>query len=240
LYGLDISTLERLAPTHVLAQRLCDVCAVSADHVDAALASLPRKPRVLFLEPHSLEDILDSIGEVGAALGQSRRSDTLVAELRTRIEDVHAKTRSVHRPRVFCMEWVDPPYCGGHWMREMVEIAGGEDVLSHHHQESYRIPWTQVLDYAPEIIVLTCCGYNLSRCLEEARLLARLPNATSLPAFRHDRVFATDSSSYFSRSGPRIVDSLEILSHLIHPELFAAPTLTGAWSKVDLERVVAA
>jgi iron complex transport system substrate-binding protein len=240
LYGLDVATLERLAPTHVLTQRLCDVCAVSVDHLETVLATLICKPQVLYLEPHSLEDILRNIGEVAAALGQPERGTAVVAGLRARIERVRAKSQSAARPRVFCMEWIDPPYCGGHWMQELVELAGGEDALAHRHRPSYRVSWNQVLDFAPELIVLTCCGYDLVRCLAEAPLLLRMQNASQLPAIRDGRVFATDGSSYFSRPGPRIVDSLEILAHLIHPERFAPPALPGSWAKVDLQRAAAA
>jgi iron complex transport system substrate-binding protein len=240
LYGLDVTLLERLAPNLILTQRLCDVCAVAADHVQAALANLTCQPHVLYLEPHSLEDILRNIGQVADALGQPDRAIALVANLRSRIETIRAASRNVTRPRVFCMEWVDPPYCGGHWMQEIVELAGGDDALSHRHRPSYRISWGQVLSHAPEIIILTCCGYDLQRCLREARLLAQMPNASELPAFREDRVFATDGSSYFSRPGPRIVDSIEIMAHLIHPELFAAPSLPGSWAKVHLDWAAAA
>jgi iron complex transport system substrate-binding protein len=240
LYGLDVVLLERLAPNLILTQRLCDVCAVSADDVQSALANLTCMPQVLYFEPHSLEDILCNIGQVAAVLGQPDRAIPLVANLRSRIETIRATSRSAPRPRVFCMEWVNPPYCGGHWMQEIVELAGGEDALSHRHRPSYRISWDQVLSHAPEIIILTCCGYDLQRCLREARLLAQMPNASELPAFREDRVFATDGSSYFSRPGPRIVDSLEIMAHLIHPELFAAPPLPGSWAKVHLDCAAAA
>lgn len=240
LYGLDVATLERLRPSLVLTQRLCDVCAVSADHVQAAIETLASKPRVLYLEPHSLEDILCNIGQVAAALGHPDRAGALVADLRSRIEAIQAASRHLTRPRVFCMEWVDPPYCGGHWMQEIVEMAGGEDALSHRHRPSFRIPWSRVLDYAPEVIVLTCCGCDLRRCLKEAKILAHMPNASQLPAFREGRVFATDGSSYFSRSGPRVVDSLEIMAHLIHPEIFAAPPLPGSWAKVRFDRAAAA
>src|SRR6185437_4349602 len=119
-----------------------------------------------------------------------------------------------HRPRVFCMEWVDPPFCGGHWMRELVDIAGGRDDLAAAHQPSRRIEWDKVVAFAPEVIVLTCCGFDLGRCAEEGETLAHMPGAPDLPAFANGRVYATDGSAYFSRPGPRIVESLEILAHL--------------------------
>src|SRR5262249_12248102 len=114
--------------------------------------------------------------------------------------------------------------------------AGGEDALAHRHRPSYRISWDKVLEYRPHVIVLTCCGYALPRCLAEGRVLLRMPNACELPAVRDRRGFATDGSAYFSRPGPRIVESLEILAHLIHPERFAPPPLRDSWARVDLQQ----
>jgi iron complex transport system substrate-binding protein len=233
LYELDLPLIERLAPDLVLTQRLCDVCAVSFDRVEQSVADLPSRPRVLNLEPHSLEDILASIRAVAEAIGCE--AGAVVGGLRARIDSVAAKTSGVaHRPRVLCMEWVDPPYCGGHWMKELVEIAGGRDELANHHRPSSRIEWRRVLDFAPEVIVLTCCGFDLARCRQEAEILARFEGAADLPAAKAGRVYATDGSAYFSRPGPRIVDSLEILTHLLQPELFPPPRLEAAFCPVTL------
>ncbi len=238
LYELDLPLLETLRPDLILTQRLCDVCAVSFDRVEAAAKNLSSRPTVLNLEPHSLEDILSNIRTVGKALGCDASAETVVAGLQRRIDAVREKTRNVpSRPRVFSMEWVDPPYCGGHWMKELVEIAGGRDDLSNLHRPSYRIEWSKVLDYSPEIVVLTCCGFSLERCEKEGEVLAKFDRLHELPAAKAERIFATDGSSYFSRPGPRIVESLEILAHLIHPEIFPAPPLPGAFSCLDLARV---
>jgi iron complex transport system substrate-binding protein len=238
LYELDLPLLERLQPDLILTQRLCDVCAVSFDRVEEAVRGLTSRPRVLNLEPHSLDDILDNICTVGEATECEAAAETLVGSLRARIDRVRARTQGLaHRPRVFCMEWVDPPFCGGHWMKELVEIAGGRDDLAHLHRPSYRIDWRRALDFSPEVIVLTCCGFDLHRCAQEGELLARFEGVSELPAITAGRVFATDGSAYFSRPGPRIVDSLEILAHLIHPELFPAPPLAGAFQALDPLRV---
>lgn len=238
LYELDIPLLERLRPDLILTQRLCDVCAVSFDRVQEAVRELASHPKVLNLEPHSLEDILDNVRTVGRAMDSGESAEEFVARLRQRIDAVWEKTRrTCYRPRVFCMEWVNPPYCGGHWMKEMVEIAGGRDDLAHHRRPSYRIDWKRVLDFAPEVIVLTCCGFNLERCEQEREVLARFEGLHALPAARTGRIFATDGSAYFSRPGPRIVDSLEILAHLIHPETFPAPPFSRAFAALDLAHV---
>jgi iron complex transport system substrate-binding protein len=238
LYELNLPLLEELQPDLVITQRLCDVCAVSFDRVEQAVAVLKSRPQILNLEPHSLDDILNNIRVVGNAIDRRSSAETAVASLQHRIDAIRKKTRNLASiPRVFCMEWVNPPFCGGHWMKELVEIAGGRDDLSNHNRPSYRIGWNRVLEFAPEVIVLTCCGFDLPRCMREADILATFPDVLALPGARSGRVFATDGSAYFSRPGPRIVDSLEILAHLIHPEVFPPPALSGAFSSVVLARV---
>jgi iron complex transport system substrate-binding protein len=235
LYELDLPLLARLQPDLVLTQRLCDVCAVSYDRVQEAAKSLPSQPKVLNLEPHSLGDILDNIVTVGQALGIEAQANAVRDGLQRRIDAVRQKTEKLsNRPRVFCMEWVDPPFCGGHWMKELVEIAGGRDDLAVLHRPSRRIEWEKVLEFAPEVIVLTCCGFSLTRCAREGEILANLEGARDLPAFKTGRVYATDGSAYFSRPGPRIVESLEILAHLIHPDVFPPPPLTDSFSSLNL------
>ena len=240
LYDLDVDLLDRLQPDLIVTQSLCDVCAVSVDLVDDAVKRLKSRPQVLNLDPHSLEQIFDGIRRLAQALDCEAAADPAIGKLEARVEAVRLKTKNCRsRPRVMCMEWVSPPYCGGHWMKELVEIAGGRDDLSHHHRPSYRIEWSRVLEFSPEVIVLTCCGFSLERCKQEADILAQYEGVHELPAARSGRIFATDGSSYFSRSGPRIVDSLEILAHLIHPELFAAPPLTDAFAPLRLATAAA-
>ena len=239
LYGLHVALLDRLAPTVVLTQRLCDVCAVADRQLQDALDALSFRPQVIYLEPHTLEDILADIGRVAHVLGCPGRGQRLLAHLRARIEAVRTRAQAGPRPRVFCMEWVDPPYCGGHWMHDLVEIAGAEDGMARRHRPSCRVEWQKVIAYAPEVIVVSCCGFDLARGAKEAQLLAHMPGVWELPAVRNGRLFATDGSSYFSRPGPRIVDSLEILAHLLHPRLFSPPAAGGRWTRVDLTRAAA-
>ena len=239
LYELDLPLLEESQPDLVITQRLCDVCAVSFDRVQQVVTVLKSHPQILNLEPHSLEDILTNIRVVGSAIGRQSAAETAVASLQLRIDAIRNRTKNLaYKPRVFCMEWVNPPYCGGHWMKELVEIAGGRDDLSNHHQPSYRIGWNRILEFAPEVIVLTCCGFDLHRCMQEAEILAGFEGVLALPAAKAGHIFATDGSAYFSRPGPRIVDSLEVLAHLLHPELFPPPALSGAFSALDFSRAV--
>ena len=237
LYELNLPLLEELQPDLVITQRLCDVCAVSFDRVQEAVAVVKCQPQVLNLEPHSLDDILGNIRVVGNVIDAGSAAETAVASLQLRINAIRCKTRDLaYQPGVFCMEWVNPPYCGGHWMKELVEIAGGRDDLSNDRRPSYRIDWNQVLEFAPEVIALTCCGFDLHRCMQEAKILATYEGVLGLPAAKVGRIFATDGSAYFSRPGPRIVDSLEILAYLIHPEIFSPPALSDAFSCIDLTR----
>jgi iron complex transport system substrate-binding protein len=234
LYELDLPLLERLQPELILTQRLCDVCAVSYDRVQEAVKSLPSRPSVLNLEPHSLDDVFRNIRTVAEATGSEHAAEILIPRLQERVAAVQHKTRNTSRPRVFCMEWVNPPYCGGHWMKELVEIAGGRDDLAILHRPSYRIDWNRVLEFSPEIIVLSCCGFNLARCEHEGTILATFEGAMDLPAVQAERVFATDGSQFFSRPGPRIVESLELLAHLIHSDLFAPPPIPHAFRALRL------
>lgn len=238
LYELNQPLLEQLAPDLILTQRLCDVCAVAFDKVQNVAHSLSSRPQVVNLEPHHLEDILENIRTLGNLIGASERAEALIHSSHQRISTIREKTRNIsHRPRVFCMEWVNPPYCGGHWMRKMVEIAGGTDELARHGRPSTRIEWERVLAFSPEVMVLTCCGFKLPRVIEEAVNLSLFPGFDELPAAKKNRVFATNGSDYFSRPGPRIIESLEILAHLIHPELFVAPPLAQAFATVDLAAI---
>jgi len=240
LYELNQPLLEELAPDLILTQRLCDVCAVAFDRVQEVAHSLSSRPRVVNLEPHSLEEILENIRTVGDMIGAGSRTEELIRSLNRRIATIEDRSKKLaSRPRVFCMEWVNPPYCGGHWMKRLVEIAGGVDELAAFGRPSTRIEWKRVLDFAPEVMVLTCCGFKLPRVVQEAESLARFAHFYELPAAKNNRVFATNGSDYFSRPGPRIVDSLEILAHLIHPEIFPAPPFEQAFSAVDFSDVTA-
>jgi len=240
LYELDLPLLESLRPDLILTQQLCSVCAVSFDRVQEAVKNLPSRPTVLNLEPRSLEDIFENIHLVAKALGVESAGKALVNSLKQRVKAIRARTEGIrYRPRVFCMEWVDPPYCGGHWMKELVELAGGNDALANLHRPSYRIEWKRVLEFNPEIIVLTCCGFELNRAEQEASLLGGFEGVQELAAFQSGRIYATDGSHFFARPGPRIVESLEILAHLIHPELFAPPPLPEAFKTVPLHIPIA-
>lgn len=235
LYSIDLDVMRAAAPDTIISQELCDVCAVSNEELDRCLEAVSLAPDVLNLRATSLRGILNDIATAAAFLDRNEAGERLLSSLRARIQAVRDKTQPLpYRPRVFCMEWVDPPYCGGHWMKELVEIAGGHDGLSVDQKPSVRIDWQQVVDFAPEVLVLTCCGYDVARSAAESELLLTSPGANRLPAIQHDRIYATDSSAYFARPGPRIVDSLEILAHIIHPDVFPPPKDANAFRRVAL------
>lgn len=222
LYSLDEPLLRRLEPDVILTQRLCDVCAVGFGSVQAFADTLPNHPQVVNLEPSSLADIFENIRIVGRVLDVPERADAAVAALAGRVQAVRVRVANVaHRPKCFLMEWIDPPFCSGHWGPELVAIAGGTDPLGRLGEDSTRIRWESVLDARPDVIVLACCGYQTQRTISDMPILRGYPGWDDLPAVRNGRVYVVDGSAYFNRPGPRVVDSLEILAEVIHPELFA-------------------
>jgi iron complex transport system substrate-binding protein len=222
IYTIDEPLLRELHPDVILTQKLCDVCAVGYGTVARLAKTLPGSPRVVNLEPTSLADIFDDILRVGEACGVSERARGVIARLSERVEAVRCRAdRISHRPRCFLMEWVDPPFCSGHWGPELVEIAGGHDLLGRRHQPSAQIDWQEVADARPEIMVLALCGYDINRARRDYELLRSIPDFDSLPAARGGKIYLVDASAYFARPGPRIVDSLQILAGILHPREFA-------------------
>jgi iron complex transport system substrate-binding protein len=221
IYTIDETLLRKLRPNVILTQKLCDVCAVGYGTVARLAQTLPGPPEIVNLEPSSLSDIFDDIHRVADACGVTKRARKVVARLAMRVEAVRERATNVRdRPRCFLMEWVDPPFCSGHWIPDLVEIAGGYDSLGRKHQPSAEIKWQAVLDARPEIIVLALCGYNVDRARRDYELLRKFPGFDSLPAAQNDRIYVVDANAYFARPGPRIVDSLEILAAMIHPQRF--------------------
>lgn len=223
VYALDEALLHELEPDFVLTQSLCEVCAVPRDLVEEAVCSMPRAAEVISLDPSSLDDVLADILRVGGRLGRLQQGEAVVAGLRGRLDTVRVRAPMAHRPRVFCAEWLDPIFCGGHWIPEMVTIAGGEEGLGKPGADSVRIEWDAVRDWAPEAIVMMPCGFDAAAALDEARRLIERPGWGSLPAVRAAQVFVVDANAYFARPGPRLVDGVELLARLLHSSTFATP-----------------
>jgi len=221
LYRVEETLMQDIAPDLILTQDLCQVCAPSGNEITQLLTSLPSKPQILWLTPKSLEQIFDNLRELGGATGRSEMAETLISEGRVRLAKIETVTHEVvSRPRVFCMEWMDPVYCCGHWVPEMVRIAGGFDKLGREGSDSVRVRWDDVLEWKPEVLIVMPCGFDLEKTFEEARRLTAYPGWNDLPAVRNGRVYTVDANSYFARPGPRVVEGTELLAHLLHPGLF--------------------
>jgi len=221
IYAVDAELLRSLAPDLILTQDLCHVCAASPDDLATALTRFPTPPEVLSLTPRSLTEVWGDIRRVGEATGRRREAETLAASLERRVAGIQeAATRARSRPRVLCLEWLDPYYVGGHWIPEMVSIAGGEDLLGRPRLPSFQAKPEQILESPPDAIVIMPCGYDVDRAAREYSL-DRLPSgAETFPAVREHQVFAVDANAYFSRPGPRLADGVALLAHLLHPDLF--------------------
>jgi iron complex transport system substrate-binding protein len=225
LYTLDERLLRELRPDLILTQELCEVCAVAYPEVQRAARILPGETTIVSLEPCTLGDILDTITLVGGLAGREDKAASVVADLRRRIASVAALAAGVPvRPRVYCMEWIDPPFRAGHWIPELVRLAGGVEVLGREGQRSTRATWEEIAGAAPEVVVVMPCGFDVERAAQELEAVQARPEWRWLPAVTGGAVWIADGSAYFSRPGPRMVDGLEILAHALHPDLFPTPS----------------
>jgi iron complex transport system substrate-binding protein len=231
IYALDARLLKELAPDLIITQGLCEVCAVSTDLVEVAATGL--RTRIYSLNPTSLREVFDDTVAVGEALGRGEEARAKVAALGERLARVEEAVSGLPRPRVGCIEWLSPPFSAGHWVPEMVRIAGGEEVLAGPGEPSTRLDWEEVFEAAPEVLVLMPCGFGAERTVEEARrVLPEVSGWSSLPAVENGGVWAVDANSYFSRPAPRLVEGVEILARTFHPEAF-----TGAPGPKDAVRL---
>ncbi len=230
IYAVDAELLRSLEPDLIVTQDLCHVCAASPDDLATALTRLPKNPRVLTLRPDSLRDVWNDIRKAGDATQRRREAQALAITLEQKVAAIEAKAaHATTRPRVLCLEWLDPFYVGGHWVPEMVAKAGGEDVLGRAGEPSFRVTGEQIEASGAEFIVVMPCGFNVKRTVTEYGAVKFPDGYMNLPAVRERRVFAVDANSYFSRPGPRLAEGVALLAHLFHPNLFpAAPPGTTA------------
>ena len=232
LYEIDEEGLRTARPDLILTQGLCEVCAPAADNVRSMAAQIPTKPEVVSLDPHSLNDILGDIRRVGDACHVEDAADSVVVGLQARMDAVGERAAKVReRPKALCLEWLEPPFVAGHWVPEMVDLAGGMDVLGRAGQQSVQVDPKTIALSAADVAVLMPCGFHIDRARKEAARVATIPGWRDLPAVRRDHVWLVDASSYFNRPGPRVVDGLEILAHILHPETFPK-----TWTSRDLQR----
>lgn len=223
IYAVDADLLAKLAPDLIVTQDLCHVCTVSPDDLGGALARLSKRPRVLSLTPHTLADVWEDIRRVGEATHRRRDAQALALAIEQQVAAIEMQAaRASARPRVLCLEWLDPFYVGGHWVPEMVSKAGGEDVLGMAGNPSFKVTAEQIAQSHAEIILVMPCGYNAVRAAAGWRAFNPPESWHDLPAIRQNRIFAVDANSYFSRPGPRLADGVAILAHILHPEIFLA------------------
>jgi iron complex transport system substrate-binding protein len=238
LYAIDVDELGRLRPDLIITQAQCDVCAVRYDDVVSAVQNTPALAgsEIMALNPTRLADVFADIRRIAEATDCQSQADDVIVGLEARVERVRRSTSTLTaaaRPRVALLEWIDPPMLAGNWTPALVSWAGGVDGLPSDGRHSSYASWQEIAAFDPEVIVIMPCGFDVQRAIAEAQVLAQRPEWHNLQAVRTGRVFAADGNAYFNRSGPRLVDSLEILSHLFHPTLIAAPaSAPDAWKRL--------
>jgi iron complex transport system substrate-binding protein len=221
LYQVDAEALGSADPDLILTQGLCDVCAPTLGDVEDVARDLPRTPEIVSLDPHTLTDVLADIARVGRLCDMEDRARDVVDTLRGRIESVAKRAGQTDvRPRTLCLEWLEPLFAAGHWVPEMVALAGGVDVLGRPGEKSRRVISDDIVNASPGLAVLMPCGFDLERTRKEAGIVTQARWWSRLPASRNGRTWIVDGSSYFNRPGPRLVDGLELLAHILHPDLF--------------------
>lgn len=220
LYEVEEDRLAALRPDLVITQELCDVCAVSFSQVKALAARLPGNPPVISLTPPNLTGIFEDLMTVAEATGQRERGERMVTQLRQRLAHVTEAVKGLPRPRIFACEWLDPPFAAGHWVPEMIALAGGEEVIGRPGEKSFRLTWAQVIAAQPEVMFLIPCGYSAEQTQREWESLPKPEGWESIPAIQSGRVYALDANSYCSRPAPRVVEGVEQLARLLHPAAF--------------------
>lgn len=224
LYGLDLPALEHVRPDLIVTQALCDVCAVAEDEVRSVACALPGTPQIVSLEPQTLSEVFDAVRHLAEVAGVDQKGEEIVRELEARVEAVVARSAGLqYRPRVTVLEWLDPPFCSGHWGPELVHLAGGIEGLGREGEPSRTVEWREVIEWNPEVVVIACCGFSVERSLWDLPQLGAVPEWSTVPAVLSGQVYVVDGSQYFSRPGPRLVDSLEMLAHILHPDIHPLP-----------------
>jgi len=234
IYAVRDDLLRAIEPDLIITQDLCHVCAASSDDLATALSKLKKQPRILTLAPHTLADVWGDIRRVGAATGTDEAANALAEKLRAEVDAIRGKTKSARpTPRVACIEWLDPLYNAGHWVPEMVEYAGGIDVLAHAGKPSVQIASEDVIAAQPDVLVIMPCGYDAARAAKEFRATLFPHDWRDVPAVRNNSVFAVDANSYFSRSGPRLAQGIAILAQIFHSDFVTSEAPTIACEQIS-------
>lgn len=229
IYDLDVELLQELKPDLIITQELCEVCAVAYKQVEKAARMYVADAQVVSLEPNTIEDIFENIKTVGDLTDSNPEAEKVVDDLQNRLDFLKEKTANLEsHPKVFMLEWLEPPFAPGHWTPQQTEIAGGNCVLGEAGQKSLTTTYEAIRESKPEKIVLVPCGYYTSDILRQLENTFFPENWREIPAIETGEVWALDASSYFSRPAPRVVDGAEILAKIFHPEIFGAPNETQA------------
>jgi iron complex transport system substrate-binding protein len=218
IYELDAEALHELAPDLIVTQALCSVCAVSYDDVRAVAEEIDTQPMVISLDPHTVGEVLGDARTLAQATDTKDAAVDLVQEASARIDRIRLLTRGARRPRVAALEWLDPPFAAGHWTPQLIEYAGGEDILGFAGENSAQRSWEEVAASRPDVVIVMPCGYDAEIAHREAEM-----HRDQLVALGAGEVVAVDAAAYFSRPGPRIIEGLELLAHILHPELVPDP-----------------
>jgi iron complex transport system substrate-binding protein len=240
LYSVDAGALAELEPDLIVTQDLCQVCAASPDDLAATLAGFPKPPEVLCLNPQDLGDVWRDILWVGEATCRGHEAETLLKKIGTRLGELECRLEGVgHSPRIVILEWLEPFYVAGHWVPEMIEAAGGKDALGRKRTPSFRVTVEDVIDAAPEILLIAQCGYSAQQARDEYRAMSFREEWRAMPAVRNSRVYALDASGYFSRPGPRLMTGIEALAKILHPEVVVSPEAESVAVPVALSTAAA-
>jgi len=231
VYDVFDGVLERLEPTHIITQSQCEVCAVSLRDVERAVsAGLSSKPRIVSLQPNSLPDVWNDIKDVSEALDIARRGHELIETLKSRMQSISERALlDQGRPRVACIEWLEPLMAAGNWVPELVEMTGGVNLFGEAGKHSPWMNWDQLVEADPDIIVVMPCGFGMKRTAEEMYWLTNSSQWPTLKAVRNHRVYVTDGNQFFNRPGPRLAESLQILAELLHPSAFKPELMGTGW-----------
>ena len=228
IYSLGAERLRQLQPDVVLTQSLCEVCAVPTAAVEDAVCTMPARAAVVSVDPLRLDEAVDSVRKVGEALGIADRGRAVAAQLRAQLENTGGIVAGAETPTVLAAEWLDPLYCGGHWVPDMIAMAGGRDLFGEPGEPSRALPWSVVRTADPDFIVLMPCGFDARETIRRFGELRPGPDWDELRAVRASNVYAVDATSYFSRPGPRLVDGVRILASILHPDLALDPVPPGS------------
>jgi iron complex transport system substrate-binding protein len=233
VYTVNRDEVKRLAPDVVITQAQCEVCAVSLEEVEEALENYLDKPaRIISLQPNNLDEIFSDIKTVATALNVADKGDTLTEELQERVDIIRHKLKfSESKPTVVCIEWLEPMMLSGNWVPELINIAGGTNILTEPGKHSPYVQWEDLRLQNPEVIIIMPCGFSIERTLREVDILLQLPGFNEMKAVKNNRVYIADGNQYFNRPGPRIVDSIEILAEIIHPKQFIFGYEGSGWIK---------